>query len=310
MADRFVQALRRFIHHCLEPGGGGYTPSDFPLARLDQPTLDRLAATAAGRIADIYPASPAQQGILFHSLHDTGSGVYLAQMSFELSVDLDVPAFEHAWQEVVRRHTILRSAFPWLDLPEPIQVVFEHVELAWDHQDWRAVTAAEQEQRLAAYLREDWSRPLDMSRPPLMRLALLRLGEQRYWFVWDHHHLLLDGWSLPLLWRELFEIYEASRRGEEVRLSPARPFRDYIAWLQQQDLSAPEEFWRRTLAGLTSPTPLTVDRVSPAAAQEEGTGLWEDVTAPGFGVALLSSAWSFTRPTPPRRRNRRSSRFR
>jgi amino acid adenylation domain-containing protein/non-ribosomal peptide synthase protein (TIGR01720 family) len=289
VASRFLAALRELIRHCLQPGAGGVTPSDFPLGLLDQPALDRIATAVGGKIADLYPASPAQQGMLFHSLHDAGSGVYLAQMSFDLNVDLDVAAFEHAWQEVVRRHTILRSAFVWRDLLEPVQVVFEDVPLDWEHHDWRALTSTEQEERLAAHLRNDWDRPLDLARPPLMRLILIRLDEQRYRFVWDHHHLLLDGWSLPILWRELFQIYEARRRGEKIRLEPARPYRDYIAWLLQQNLAAAEELWRRTLAGFTATTPLAVDRMA-ATAQGSSTGVRESATSAGLLDALQGLA--------------------
>ena len=118
-----------------------------------------------------------------------------------------------------------------------------------------------------------------------MRLALVRLGSNSYRFVWTHHHLLLDGWSGALLLREVFNDYEALRRGEQVRFEPRRPFRDYIAWLDRQDLSRAEAFWRENLKGFDAPTPLVIDHASAEidggmeAAGESQVQLSEETTS-------------------------------
>ena len=219
-------------------------------------------------IEDLYPLSPMQQGILFHALLDEDRAIYFEQFSCTVSGPLDVAAFKAAWQRVIERHTILRTAFVWEDLKEPMQFVEREVRLHCVEQDWRGVPAAEQAERLQEYLRQDREKGTDLTKAPLMRLSLLRTAEQVYHFVWSHHHLLLDGWSGALLFQEILVIYRALSRGERPHLEPSRPYGDYIEWLQKQDPSDAESFWRRTLKGFTSPTPLGLDRVSNAKLKQ------------------------------------------
>jgi len=213
-------------------------------------------------IEDIYPLSPMQQGLLFHSLYSAGSGVYVQQMSCTLQGDLDVPAFERAWQRLVDRHAILRTAFVWEDLEEPVQVVHRRVAVPLERKDWRALSAADQEARLADLLDEDRRRGFELSHAPLMRLVLIDLGGDAHQFVWSHHHVLMDGWCNTLLQKEFLAHYEAFAAGRDLHLPPPRPYRDYIAWLRRRDLSTAEGFWRRALRGFTTPTRLSVDRRS------------------------------------------------
>jgi hypothetical protein len=148
----------------------------------------------------------------------------------------------------------------WEGLKAPLQVVHRRVELPLEQRDWRALAEPEQARQLDDYLRADRRRGFELSRAPLLRVALLRVGETTYQFVWSFHHLLLDGWSGPLLLKELFGLYEGACRGEAVQLPPVRPYRDYIAWLKRQDLGQAEAYWRRVLKGFRAPTPLGVDR--------------------------------------------------
>jgi amino acid adenylation domain-containing protein/non-ribosomal peptide synthase protein (TIGR01720 family) len=231
---------------------------------------EQEAARAEPAVVDIYPLSPMQQGMLFHTLYAPGSAVYFEQFACTLEGDLDDDAFERAWRRAADRHPILRTAFLWEGVQEPHQVVFDRVELPIERLDWLGLDPDEQHRRLAAYLEADRARGFDLLAPPLMRLTLVRTGERAWRFVWRFHHLLLDGWSGNLLLGEVFHLYECFRKGQEPRLPPAPPFRDYIAWLGRQDLARAEAFWRRALAGFTSPTPLVVDR--PAASVRELSG--------------------------------------
>jgi amino acid adenylation domain-containing protein/non-ribosomal peptide synthase protein (TIGR01720 family) len=258
LGARFIEALRGLIAHCLSPEAGGYTPSDFPLARLQQRQLDRVAQAAGGRIEDLYPLSPMQQGMLFQTLQEQGSGVYVGQLGFDLNAELNVAAFERTWSRILERHPILRTAFYWRGLDDPVQAVLPKVTLSWDRQDWRDVPADEQRARLDAYLQEDRRRGFDLGDPPLLRLALIRLGDERHRVIFSSHHLSFDGWSWAILLRELFTLYAAELRGAEPELGPVSPYRGYIAWLQEQDLGEAERFWRRTLAGFSTPTVLAL----------------------------------------------------
>ena len=231
-------------------------------------------------IEDVYPLSAAQEGILFHSLYAPGTGVYVTQMSCRFR-RLNVAALEQAWQEVTERHSILRTAFVWENLKRPLQVVGRQVRPQWERRDWRGLSTQEQEARLEAYLLEDRRRGFQLSRAPLMRLSLFELDEASVYFVWSHHHLILDGWSIFLIFKEVRALYEALCRGEQLELEPARPYKDYIAWLQRQDLSEAKAFWQKMLAGAPPPAGLAREQTadSPAGDEESHEESWVRLSA-------------------------------
>jgi len=210
-------------------------------------------------IEDAYALSPMQQGMLFHTLYAPTTGMYIEQLNCTLRGELDRAAFKRAWQHVVERHPVLRSAFAWKNLEQPLQVVGRQVGLPLQADDWRELAPAEQAARLDAFLQADRARGFDLAIAPLMRLALFQLAEDAYAFVWTHHHLLLDGWSLPLVLGEVFQCYSAFAFNRALNLPPLRPYREYIAWLQRQDPAQAQAFWHHTLQGLITPTPLGVD---------------------------------------------------
>jgi amino acid adenylation domain-containing protein len=215
--------------------------------------------------------------MLYHSRYTTDPEVYFLQLSCRLDGDLDAAAFERAWQQVLDRHTALRTSFHWRELDRPLQVVHRQVAVPFESQDWRALAPDEQAERLERLLAEDRRRGFDLARPPLLRLALCRLADARYQLVWSFHHLLFDGWSMPLVIQEVFAFYAAARRGEELQLPRPRPYRDFILWLQRQDMAAAEAFWRRTLAGFTAPTPLVLGAPMAGAPEDGDVGrihLW------------------------------------
>ena len=219
-------------------------------------------------IQDFYPLSPMQQGMFFHSLLAPESGVYVELFQCTLQGDLDLDAFRQAWQRVVQRHPILRTGFTGEGLKEPIQVVHRQVEVPLRLLDLRELPPEEQEQRLEALVAEERQRGFALAKPPLMRLTLARTGDDTHRFIWTHHHILLDGWSSPILMQEVFAWYEALRQGQTPNLPPAHPYRDYIVWLRRQDMTQAERFWKETLAGFQAPTPLTVDQPPDEAAEE------------------------------------------
>ena len=160
-------------------------------------------------IEDVYPLSPMQAGMLFHSLLSPESGVYCEQTCFELHGVLNVSAFAQAWQQVIARHPILRTACVWKNLEKPLQVVGRQFKFPWQEEDWRGVKPKEQQQKLAALLITDRQQGFELSQAPLMRLFLIRLSEQVYHFTWSHHHILLDGWSAPIIFKEVITYYQA-----------------------------------------------------------------------------------------------------
>jgi amino acid adenylation domain-containing protein len=223
-----------------------------------------------GQIEDFYSLSPLQLGFFFLKRYAPDSGEYFNQYSVRLDGVLDADAFAKAWQRVVERHQVLRTGFHWEGLEQPVQVVHREVKLPLEQLDWRELSQAEQQAQLGPYLLADRQRGMNLSEPPLMRITLIRLGVESYQFIWSHHHILLDGWSMFWLLNEAFALYESLSRGEELQPEKPRPYRDYIAWLQRQDAKQAEDFWRETLKGFSAPTPILAEQGSPDSADEPG----------------------------------------
>jgi amino acid adenylation domain-containing protein len=228
---------------------------------------------STGKVAnleDVYELSPVQEGMLFHCVQAPRAGMYVEQITGRLDGRLDVDAFSRAWQRVMDEHHVLRSAFHWEGLEKPLQVVLREVRLPIEQHDLAGLTPDDQLDRVDGLCREHRRDGFDLSHAPMMRVALLHLGPDRHQFVWTHHHLQLDGWSVPIVMAEVIAAYSALRDGREPPYQSRRPFRDYIAWLQQQDRGAAERFWRDYLAGFTEPTQLTVaDHATPAFASHD-----------------------------------------
>ena len=216
----------------------------------------------------IYPLSAQQQGMLFETLAAPASGIHIEQLTCHLEGELDLSAFERAWESLLERHSILRTGFAWQDQPQPLQLVVREVIMPLRQEDWRDLSEGEREERLRAFLDADRREGFRLTRPPLMRLALLRTGASEHTLVWTHHHILMDGWCRPVLLRELFGLYEALVHGRRPELPPVRPYQDYITWLGRQDASRAEGFWRECLRGFQRPTPL--GRITPANGKAAG----------------------------------------
>jgi amino acid adenylation domain-containing protein len=258
-------------------------------------------------VEDSYPLAPMQQGMLFHSLYAARSGVYVQQLVCVLHEPLEVPLFKRAWQRVVERHPVLRTSFRFEGLDEPLQEVRRRVSVPWKEQDWRGSLAAVQERRFEAYLEADRKIGFQLDRAPLMRLALFRTDDAAYRLVWTAHHALFDGRSIRSLLNEVFAFYDGFCRGRDVKPAPVRPYREYVDWLQKQDFTHAENFWRRKLQGFSVCTPLGVDTLR-AGKNEKREGyarqsavLSEELTSALRSVArrhqitpntLLMGAWA------------------
>jgi amino acid adenylation domain-containing protein/non-ribosomal peptide synthase protein (TIGR01720 family)/FkbM family methyltransferase len=210
--------------------------------------------------------------MLFHTLHSPGQGLYVTQYTCVLR-GLQPAPFVVAWQQVLDRHSILRTAFVWQSTPKPLQVVGRTVGLPLERLDWSGLAAPELETRLGEFLQADRSRGFDLNRAPLMRLAMMQQSGDSWRLVWTFHHLILDGWCRAIVLGEVLSLYAALRdgQGDPDRARP-RPYRDYIAWLQGQDLAACERYWRQTLRGFSAPTTLGIDCTAPDAGEPDVHG--------------------------------------
>ena len=227
---------------------------------LNQSVITRLASLN-GEIEDAYPLSHMQMGILFHSLYSPGLGEYVEQFSCEISGSLNLSAFERAWECAFKRHPAMRTALVLDGVDEPLQVVYRKVTLPLARHDWREMPPPEQRRRLQDFWdSEEQTGEFQLDTAPLIRLTLFQLADDAYHFVWSFHDIILDGWSGPLILEEVSVMYEAFCRDQNPQIGAAYPYRNFIEWLNSQDLSKAEAFWRRTLEGGASPVEIDPDR--------------------------------------------------
>lgn len=243
LADDYQATLLALIAHCTQAAAGGVSPSDFPLAPLTQAQLDALPV-APRDMLDLYPLAPMQQGMLFHTLYQQASDAYVNQVRVAVQ-GLDAERFRQAWDDAVHAHDILRTSFHWQgELTEAVQIVHRQVSLPFQLLEGQGLDL----DALATAERQACSR---VDQAPLLRLALVELGNGQQHLIYTNHHILMDGWSSSQLMSEVMQRYHG--------LPPARTpgrYRDYIAWLQRQDGATCEGFWRQRLAGLAEPTRL------------------------------------------------------
>ncbi|WP_329582824.1 non-ribosomal peptide synthetase [Streptomyces sp. NBC_01361] len=206
-------------------------------------------------LADVLPLSPLQEGLLFQVTYGAeaeGTDVYTVQMVFELRGPLAEDDLKAAAGTLLRRHPNLRAGFWQQNVERPVQFVPHEVPLPWRTRDLTGLGDEERERAVAAYVADDRAERFDPGAPPLIRFGLLALAPEHHKLVLTTHHLLLDGWSMPLLVRELFTLYGQS--GDDAGLPPVTPYRAYLGWLAGRDDDAARAAWRAAFAGLEGPS--------------------------------------------------------
>ncbi|MGO8914666.1 MAG: condensation domain-containing protein, partial [Stellaceae bacterium] len=300
LAELFLAALRGLVAHCLTPGIGGHTPSDFPLLRLRQEDLERLERDYPD-LETAYPLSPLQQGLLFHAAYDSSADPYRVQLCLDIEGALDQPSMREAWQRLLDRHESLRVAVIEQD-GLPLQIVRHGLALPWREEDWSAPGEAAFQRRLAGFLDQDRAQGFDFASGPLLRVALLRRSASRWVMVLTNHHLVLDGWSLSVLLNELITLYSQHQEDGPDVLPAPRAYRDYLTWLARQDTDAARAYWRERLAG-AAPLPEVLDRPlgKPQGMAERRLTLSEEMVAELRGFVrrhgltlgtLIHAAWA------------------
>ncbi|MEU8893315.1 amino acid adenylation domain-containing protein [Streptomyces sp. NPDC048442] len=286
LADLWIRALRALAEAADGAGGArALTPADFPSAKLTQAETDAFAA-APGGLQDAFRLTPLQEGLLFHALHaEEGTDVYTVQLVLDLEGPLDSDALRKAGQAVLERHPNLRAGFHQRPSGPAVQVVPRTVTLPWEERDLSGLAGSALQDRLTSLTESARAHRFDLGRPPLIRFLLLRLGGQRHRLVMTKHHILLDGWSMPLFLRELVTLYENG--GDTSVLPDPVPFRSYVQWLERQDRTAGELVWKEALSGLEEPTLLAPGRT------DTGPALPEQITqdlSPELTTVLKGSA--------------------
>jgi amino acid adenylation domain-containing protein/non-ribosomal peptide synthase protein (TIGR01720 family) len=301
LAGLWVQALTALARHARTPGAGGLTPSDTPLVKVGQAEIDAWEARF-GKLATIWPATPAQSGILFQAkLAGASFDPYHIQLVFHLSGEVDPERMHRAGQALLDRHPALRAAFVDQADGDLVQVIPESVTLPWRHLDLTALEEPERTETFEQFLSQDQRDYFDADEPPLMRLALAVLDPGRPELVLTAHHALYDGWSTPLLMQDLLLLYASD--GDPAALPPARDYGDFLSWLTRQDQDEAARAWAAELEGIEEPALLAPDsahaddgsrdQVEIALPREEAHELVRRASALGITVnTLVQGAWA------------------
>ncbi len=257
IARTWFRALDAFVEHAELPGAGGHSPSDFDLVELTEAEITDLERET-GTVQDILPLSPLQKGLLFQAEFDRdGADVYTLQVVVDVEGALDVAAFRAAAEAMLRRHPNLRASFHSRPSGEAVQVIPVTAALPWEEIDLTGMDPADADRELSRLTDEDWVRRFDMADPPLVRFTVVCTGVDRFRLIWAVHHILVDGWSMPIFAKELFTL--TANGADLSALPPVPPSRGYLEWLARQDDEASREAWRTALAGIGEAT-----RIGPA----------------------------------------------
>ncbi|MBW7455997.1 AMP-binding protein, partial [Paenibacillus sepulcri] len=277
LAEDFVRHLRSIILICKAEQTRQFTPSDFPLAPVEQNKLDEWAGQYRN-VEDIYTLSPVQQSMIFHHVYSPGSSVTVEQTIYSIHTGLNIGAFEKVWQTVLNRHESLRASYHWEGLEEPVQIIHHDINIPFEVLDWTGVPESGRRTRMERLIEEDRRRGFDLSKPPLMRILVVQWEKSAYEVIWTHHHLQLDGWCIGILLSEIGTLYEAYSSGHKPAMKDALPFKEYIEWYRAQNLEQAEHYWKRTLKGFK--TPIHFAGLFPAAAKIAAE------QTPAFGKAV------------------------
>ncbi|WP_222844271.1 non-ribosomal peptide synthetase [Aldersonia kunmingensis] len=304
LADLWSEALAGLARHSAAADAGGLTPSDLPLVAVGQNDIDGWELRYPN-LTDVWQLSPLQSGLRFHAMLTADIGgvdVYTMQATLHLGGYLDAERLRGAAQALTERYANLRTAFVTDNAGTEVQLVLGRVDVPWRELDLTAVSENERAEQAAAVLAADQAAGFDMTRPPLVRFTLVRTAHDAWQLGVTAHHILLDGWSMPLLMQDLLVLYAVS--GDQSVLPRVRDYRNFLVWLAAQDRQRSLDTWAHALVGIEEPTVLeSVSRIRPAAsgAGAVSVGLSEAETArlaetaAGLGVTvntMVQAAWA------------------
>ncbi|MGO4295023.1 amino acid adenylation domain-containing protein [Chitinophaga sp. RAB17] len=281
VAALFYQHLISLIIHCEGRAKRGtvLTPSDYGLTgQVKYEQLDRFLAIKASentrQLSTIYPLSGLQEGMLFHRLYDDGSNAYIEQFTCDIEL-VNTGWLRQSWNHLLKRHSILRTAFDYRSLGFPVQCVYEKAEIPFEILDYRGMDTVALEAAIADYLVKDRALGFDFNAAPLLRIILFRTEEQRYRMLWSFHHILMDGWSLPVVIEELLESYEALSEGRALPGFTEDRYEDYIRYIGNKDKWKEEAYWREYLKGVETGSLLPFIAAG-VTDRTRGRGTYED----------------------------------
>ena len=207
-------------------------------------------------MAKTFKLTPLQKGMLSYHVLWPDSGVDIEQIMINLPENMNTPYFKQAWHLVFQNYDILRACFKWIDIPEPLHVIPDEVNIPFEYDNWSQYSDQEITRQQKNFLSDDRRQGFDLSAPPLSRLYLVQLGENKYRLFWSFHHILMDGRSFSAVLSEVFNQYESLKQGIPCKAINRVPFENYIDWLATIEKNKAQQFWKERLKGFTSQTTL------------------------------------------------------
>jgi len=275
LASQFKQQLEEIANHCLAQETTVYTPADYGLSgKIKIEELDAFLNDGKREdVESIYPMSPMQEGLLFHSLYGDSTTAYTEQYHFDLPEGLVVDAFEESWNHLLRQFSILRSSFIYEDFSIPLQCVHKQVKIPFTVLDFTTLTEELKTKKVEYLLKKDLEEGFDFSAAPLMRVILVKMDEVAYKVVWTHHHILMDGWSIPILIETLMATYERILKGQKPAEVEEDRYEDHIRLIEEKDQYEEQNFWKNYLDGFQEPSLLPfIGNVKDRNRSSAGTG--------------------------------------
>jgi len=262
LAEKYLSQLETLISHCLEQGldGQSFTPSDYGLgAEISYVEMDNFLEESFNgkkrkdQVEGIYRLSGLQQGMLFHALYDDEVGAYIEQFTCDL-LSPDLQVLTTCWQLVIKNHSVLRSGFYSDVFTIPVQCVYREVDLPIEVLDHRGMNTEQQEAAIAEYLELNRTKGFDFKSAPLMHIGLIQVDDTRFRMLWTFHHILFDGWSMPVLMEEFLSTYDSLSGGTLPKGIEEDRYEDYIRYLERRDKELEQSYWRNYLQGLDEST--------------------------------------------------------
>lgn len=262
MAEYYKQAISVIIDHCIKKEHPEFTPSDYGDVLLSIGELEQIKKVVNSEIQKIYPLSPMQEGILFHSLLDADSQVYFEQAVLSIDGEFDKNIFEKSFNLLVDRYDILRTTIVYDGIKRPRQVVLKEYPVSISFEEITNLSEEEKEEYIEEFKQKDRSKGFDFKNDRLIRISLIKINDRSYKIIWSFHHILMDGWCLSVILKEFLELYNDIKEGKLPYNKKVYPYSEYIYWLERQDKEAARIFWKNYLYGYEQAAVLPGKKIS------------------------------------------------
>ncbi|MEQ7052119.1 non-ribosomal peptide synthase/polyketide synthase [Paenibacillaceae sp. P-4] len=258
LASLIRDSLLEIIDHCVAKERTELTPSDVSLQRISIQELEQIVerTSGIGEVEDIYALTPMQKGMWFHTAMDSQAGAYFELTRLTLEGTLNIEAFAASWNELAARHAVFRTNFLVDSNGEPLQVVFRSKRISVKYEDWRSLNPNEQAVAIENEAAKERAQGFDLENGDVMRVSVLQTADEVYEVLWISHHIVMDGWCLPLVAAEVFNTYSALVEDKKPILASVPSYNHYIQWLERQDDSAAAAYWNNYLSGFEETTEL------------------------------------------------------